>query len=160
MPHRMLGPSAISRLLAPTFILVFFGFDGVSGRHFIVSSKSNLTLATALDDVAPGDVIDIAPGRYTGEGFCKLRISVYNVTIRGHGPELTKIDCFASGGRHLYIDASHVRISQIHFSNGTCFGDANCPGPGDGGALLNHLRPSERAWRGDLDFERGGLYVA
>eukprot|EP00961_Rhodomonas_salina_P283759 3834968-Rhodomonas_salina.1 len=88
---------AIPRLLAPAFLFFLCCVHGVKSRQVIISSESNLTLATALDDLAPGDIIDIAAGRYMGDGFCKLRISVHNVTIRGHSPELTTIDCFESG---------------------------------------------------------------
>jgi len=61
------------------------------------------TIQAALDFATHGDVIEVAPGRYTGEGNWDLEFHGKSLTLRGaSGPESTIIDCDwpASGGDH------------------------------------------------------------
>ncbi|UCD49508.1 MAG: right-handed parallel beta-helix repeat-containing protein [Phycisphaerales bacterium] len=61
------------------------------------------TIQAALDFAGHGDVIEVGPGTYTGEGNWDLEFHGKSLTLRGaNGPESTIIDCDwpASGADH------------------------------------------------------------
>jgi hypothetical protein len=65
------------------------------------------TIQRAIDRARDGDVIEVAPGTYGGEGNWDIDFRGKSITVRStSGPKQTIIDCRSSGHRGFYFHAN------------------------------------------------------
>ena len=134
-------------------ILVFVVAVSTSAATRLVPSQYP-TIQAAMDDCNDGDVVIIAPGRYTGTGNRDIDFKGKAITLRSeNGPQNCVIDCNAivkgvikSSHRGFYFhhgeDANSV-LDGFTVINGFAIpgGGIRCDGSSPG-AAAHHFRPS------------------
>jgi hypothetical protein len=73
-----------------------FGFQDT----YISVPNDYSTIQEAIDESEGGEIIEIAPGTYTGAGNRDIKIGRKRVTVRGSGPGATILDAQGSPGDH------------------------------------------------------------
>jgi len=76
------------------------------------------TLQQALAAATYNDVIEIAAGTYSGDGFCDLAVARDHITIRGAGPDATIID-LADAAQLAWLDDVNVAFEDVQIYRGS-----------------------------------------
>ena len=97
----------VRRLLPAVLILAMAG-TGVADAAIFTVEPGGLTIQQAIDAASDGDVIEVAPGTYTGPGNWDIDFRGKAITLRSiEGPEDTIIECgqpaFGTGRRGFYF---------------------------------------------------------
>ena len=101
------------------------------------------TIQQAIDNAIPGDIVEVAPGRYTGDGNRDIDFGGKTITVRSSdGPDYTIIDCTGSEGhRGFYFHSGEGSDSVLR---GFTIKGATMPGSNviGGGILCESSSPS------------------
>jgi len=102
----------------------------------ILVPEDYVTIQDAIDDASDGDIIEVGPGSYSGDGNRDIDFRGKAITVRSsHGPDETTIDCTGSEGhRGFYFRRNEESDSVLR---GFTIIGATVPGSdGIGGGIL------------------------
>ncbi len=122
------------------------------------------TIQAAIDAAAPGNIVEIADGTYTGPGNKNLRFSGKAVTLRSASgdPALCVIDCEGDGCGLIFNghETSSTVVEGLTVRNGTGH-DSEDDGIVGGAVYCQSANPTLRncAFQGNVAHDGGGLFV-
>lgn len=92
----MIGTARIASIVIVALCLLLYGQPGHATVIHVPTDAP--TIQSAVDLAVSGDVIQVAPGSYSGVGNVNVAIRSKRISIESSdGPELTEIDCRFSG---------------------------------------------------------------